>query len=345
MAQYKNLSAVFENKLFTGLDEKQINLKTSAKDLLEFKEGDIIFMSGDKSEFLYLILEGEAKIKLPGARRLPQIDQKGKNDFFGEKELIEKTDRKSSAIANRDTVIYTVAYDKLLDLVKNNKKIKINLYKFSKLEAPEDVQEEEKSPQPIQAKEPPKEVEPEVPAKKEEESNIQYYHPDEVSTEQNIFAGENVTSKDNEIEAPEKNPFTNFNLAEENAAIKEIQGSGQPISDKQGTEPALTEKSEINHTGKKENIENKFYNKYFGKFTEALDNDSIDNKKLSQILQALQRINSRLNVDEVVFSISDAIKYLTATDECIVYIVNRDKYEISAKYKTETEAKEFKFKI
>ncbi len=112
--------------------------------------------------FYISILEGEAKIKLPGARRLPQIDQKGKNDFFGEKELIEKTDRKSSAIANRDTVIYTVAYDKLLDLVKNNKKIKINLYKFSKLEAPEDVQGRRKITAAYQEKEPPKKVEPEV---------------------------------------------------------------------------------------------------------------------------------------------------------------------------------------
>ncbi len=63
MAQYKNLSAVFENKLFTGLDEKQINLKTSAKDLLEFKEGDIIFMSGDKSEFLYFNLRRRSENK------------------------------------------------------------------------------------------------------------------------------------------------------------------------------------------------------------------------------------------------------------------------------------------
>ncbi len=48
---------------------------------------------------------------------------------------------------------------------------------------------------------------------------------------------------------------------------------GNPLVIEQEIEPALTEKSEINHTGKKENIENKFYNKYFGKFTEALDNE------------------------------------------------------------------------
>ncbi len=339
MAQHKNPSSVFENKLFTGLDEKQINLKVSSKDILEFKEGDIIFMSGDKSKFLYLILEGEAKIKLPGVRRLPQIDQKGNNEFFGEKELIEKTDRKSSAIANKDTVIFQLAYDKLLDLVKSNKKIKINLYKYSKLEEPEDLKEEEKAPQPVQEKD--KSDEP----KKEEETNIQYSHPDAALSEQNIFTEENVTPTENEKKEPETNSFADFNLNDENTSTNQVQETDQPIKDEDEIKPEQTDNLDIKHTVKKEEGDSKFYNKYFGKFTEAFDNENIDNKKLSQILQALQRINSRLNVDEVVFSISDAIKYITGTDECIVYIVNRDKYEISAKYKTETEAKEFTFKI
>ncbi len=348
MAQHKNLSAIFENKLFTGLEEKQINLKVISKDLLEFKEGDIIFMSGDKSEFLYLILEGEAKIKQPGARRLPQIDLKIKNDFFGEKELIEKTDRKSSVIANRDSIIFPLAYDKLLDLVKGNKKIKINLYKYSQLEKPEDLKEEENGQQATQEKEQPKEVknlEPEEPIKKEEESNIEYSHPDTVITDQNIFTGENVMPIEDEVKESGIKPFTDFNLTEENKTINEIQDSGIDIKDEPGIEKAHKEIQETKHFERKEEGEHRFYDKYFGKYTEAFDNENIDNKKLSEILQALQRINSRLNVDEVVFSISDAIKYLTSSDECIVYIVNRDKYEISTKYKTETEAKEFVFKI
>ena len=347
MAQHKNLSSVFENKLFTGLEEKQINLKISSKDLLEFKEGDIIFMSGDKSKFLYLILEGEAKIKLPGARRLPQIDIKNKNDFFGEKELIEKTDRKSSSIANKDSVIFPIAYDKLLDLVKSNKKIKTNLYKHSKLEAPEDIKEEEKTtpPQPSNQPEEVKNIEPEEPKIIEEETNIQHSHPDTEITEQNIFTDAGTKQVDDEVKEPGKNPFTDFNLTEENKTINEIQDTGSDDIKEPEIEEKQNEIPESTQPDKKEEGEHRFYNKYFGKYTEAFDNENIDNKKLSEILQALQRINSRLNVDEVVFSISDTIKYLTASEECIVYIINRDKHEISAKYKTETEAKEFTFKI
>ncbi len=344
MAQYKNLSAVFENKLFTGLEEKQINLKVSSKELLEFKEGDIIFMSSDKSEFLYLILEGEAKIKLPGARRLPQIDIKGKGDFFGEKELIEKTDRKSSAIANKDTVLFPISYEKLLDLVKSNKKIKINLYKFSKLEEPEDLKEEEKTLHEIEKTEVVNNVEIEEPPKKEEEANIQYSHPDQINNDKNILTEEKSNNLEDEQNVFEKNPFTDFNLADEDVKLNEIQSSGL-ANEEQQIESFHNDKLENKHAAKKEDLENKFYNKYFGKFTEAFDNEKIDNKKLSEILQALQRINSRLNIDEVIFSITETVKSITSSDECLVFIVNSDKYEITAKYKTEIEVKEFKFKI
>ena len=182
MAQHKNLPSIFENKLFTGLEEKQINLKISSKEFIEFKEGDIIFKSGDKSEYLYLIVDGEAKIKLPGQRRLPLIDQKGINEFFGEKELIEKTDRKSSAIANKDTILYPIPNDKLIELANKNKKIKLNLYKFSKLEAPDELTEESTAISDSE-KEGVNEsinVSPDENINQTDDTNIQFAHPDQI---------------------------------------------------------------------------------------------------------------------------------------------------------------------
>ena len=324
MSQHKNLPSVFENKLFTGVEEKQINLKVSPKDFIEYKEGDIIFMSGDKSEFLYLILDGEAKIKLPGYKRLPSIDQKNRNEFFGEKELIEKTDRKSSAIANKDTVLYPIPYDKLIGLANKNKKIKINLYKFSKLEAPDEL-EEENTIQTSESEE--TQVESaDNQVKIEDDSNIQFAHPDQVTE-------------------PETNALTDFNVTEDKAEPNESINLDSSNNEKPDKDSTQKESLDTAKSDKKEEGENRFYNKYFGKFTEAFNDENIDNKKLSEILQALQRINSRLNIDEVVFSISEATKNLTGSDECLVFIVNREKHELLAKYKSETEIEELIFKL
>ncbi len=328
MAQHKNLPSIFENKLFTGLEEKQINLKISSKEFIEFKEGDIIFKSGDKSEYLYLIVDGEAKIKLPGQRRLPLIDQKGINEFFGEKELIEKTDRKSSAIANKDTILYPIPNDKLIELANKNKKIKLNLYKFSKLEAPDELTEESTAISDSE-KEGVNEsinVSPDENINQTDDTNIQFAHPDQ-------------------IKEPEENSISNFNVTETNSDQNEILNTESVNKDDVDSKYIQKEIPQSTKVDKKEEGDHKFYNKYFGKFTEAFNDENIDNKKLSEILQALQRINSRLNIDEVVFSISETTKNLTGSDESFVFIVNRDKHELLAKYKSENEILEFKYKL
>ncbi len=337
MSQNKSLPSVFNNKLFTGLTESQINLKVTPKDFVEYKEGDIIFMSGEKSEYLFLVVEGEVKIKLPGAKRLPQIDQKGKNEFFGAKELIDKTDRKSSAVANKDSILFPITNEKLIELASKNRKLKINLYKYSKMETPEDLKDEDK----------PKEMAEKIYAS--EIDNEFKNEAEHLEISDNLNSAETIENIDGKAEAENKflneqnniedNSFRNFN-EELNDPDKTYSDEGLNNFELENNEQP---KSEL--INKDEECENRFYNKYYGKFTEALGNENIDNKKLSEILQALQRINSKHNPDDVIFSIAESAKILTDADECLLFIVKRDAYEIETKYKTDTENKEAKFKI
>ncbi|MDR3626853.1 MAG: cyclic nucleotide-binding domain-containing protein, partial [Ignavibacteriaceae bacterium] len=84
---------------------------------LSYKEGDIIFQSGDKSDYLYLILDGEVKLKINSPGSNSTIREKEKNDFFGDFEVLDGTPRKSSAVANTDCVLYKLSQKELLDLI------------------------------------------------------------------------------------------------------------------------------------------------------------------------------------------------------------------------------------
>jgi len=127
MLQDKGFDAIIKNKLFSGINSNNIKLHLNKKHLLDVKEGEIIFQSGDKCLYLYLILEGLIKIKTIGASGNHIIVHKNKNDFFGEKEILETTPMISSAVAESDCILYKITVNELKALISKNTEIKVNL--------------------------------------------------------------------------------------------------------------------------------------------------------------------------------------------------------------------------
>ncbi|MBK7631362.1 MAG: cyclic nucleotide-binding domain-containing protein [Ignavibacteriales bacterium] len=105
MSSNKTIELIKSNDLFKGLDFTTLNIPFDAKNFLEFKEGDIIYSSGQPSDFVYLIINGEIKIKLNSLKRL---FFKSPNEFFGETEVLQNEQRSSSALANSDCLIYKI---------------------------------------------------------------------------------------------------------------------------------------------------------------------------------------------------------------------------------------------
>lgn len=105
MSSNKTIELVKSNDLFKGLDFASLNIPFDAKNFLEFKEGDIIYSSGQPSDFVYLVINGEIKLKLNSLKRL---FFKSSNEFFGEKEVLQNDHRSSSALANSDCLIFKI---------------------------------------------------------------------------------------------------------------------------------------------------------------------------------------------------------------------------------------------
>ncbi len=129
MSSVKDTYTISDNALFTGISTKK-SLKPLSKNFESFSEGDIIYQSDDKSQYFYLVIEGEVKLKFTGARGRDFIT-KNKKDFFGEKELLENSKRQSSAVANTDCILYKLRSKDLKMLIEKFPSVKQNIERFN----------------------------------------------------------------------------------------------------------------------------------------------------------------------------------------------------------------------
>jgi len=127
MFQNKNLSVLGSNLLLKGLDDSVINSIFNSKNFRAEKEGELIFQAGEESSYLYLILQGEVKLKYFGTKGSNASFRRVKNEFFGEQEVVEKTSRISSAVADTDCIFYLISKEELFQLISKHRVILKNL--------------------------------------------------------------------------------------------------------------------------------------------------------------------------------------------------------------------------
>lgn len=123
MAQVKINESIKANKLFESVSPQELQLSISQKDVISFKEGDIIFQTGDAADEIYLLLEGEIKIKYAQPVDGQRIFEKTSGDFFGEKEFMERQARRSSAVSNKPSIVYKLHRDVVKSLVASHRNI------------------------------------------------------------------------------------------------------------------------------------------------------------------------------------------------------------------------------
>ncbi|MEJ5263453.1 MAG: cyclic nucleotide-binding domain-containing protein, partial [Ignavibacterium sp.] len=143
MIATKNNDSVFLNILFNGVKSNSLPVNLNGKHYEDFKEGEIIYESGDESNFVYLVVSGKIKIKENGVKKLVF---RRENEFFGEKEIIKKSNRFSSAMAETDSTVYKISKQDFETLIKNVPAVKQNIIDFTNL-SEEDFSSAEQKPE------------------------------------------------------------------------------------------------------------------------------------------------------------------------------------------------------
>ncbi len=125
------LKLVQTNSLFSSVSESYLKSFIKSKSFITAKEGTLVYSFDDEVKDIYLVIEGEVKIKFCDNR---SIIYKSFPDFFGEKEMLEKTNRVSFAIANKDCKLYRIDVNEFWDLVNVNQTIYNNVNKIEEVE-------------------------------------------------------------------------------------------------------------------------------------------------------------------------------------------------------------------
>ncbi|AFH48194.1 GAF sensor signal transduction histidine kinase [Ignavibacterium album JCM 16511] len=147
MIATKNNDSIFLNILFNGIKNNSLPVNLNGKLYEDFKEGEIIYESGEESNFIYLIISGKVKIKENGVKKL---QFRRENEFFGEKEIIKNSNRTSSAMAESDSTVYKISKQDFENILKNVPAIKQNIIDFTNLTEEDFVSHNQITKQPLQ---------------------------------------------------------------------------------------------------------------------------------------------------------------------------------------------------
>lgn len=121
-----NHKEVYGNRLFQNLQPQEIGLSIRNKNFMEVEEGGIIYNHADKSDYIYLLIKGQVRLKIYDSSRSITYITKTENDFFGEIELINNSQRQSTAMAVEKSQLYLIHTKELNELLRN-KSLKANL--------------------------------------------------------------------------------------------------------------------------------------------------------------------------------------------------------------------------
>ena len=112
------------NSLFKSVPEAFLKSFIKPKNFLIAKEGTLFYSADDEANEMYLIIEGEVKIKYCDPRI---IEQRHSQDFFGEKEILDKTYRTSFAIADYDCKLYRITAEEINSIIQYDEVMLSNL--------------------------------------------------------------------------------------------------------------------------------------------------------------------------------------------------------------------------
>ncbi len=79
-----SVESLKRDEVFEFLRPDQVDVLSNAARLVRFKPGDVIYQKGDPAEYIYIVLNGQVALRLPGDRGVSiMIDELTKGDMFG----------------------------------------------------------------------------------------------------------------------------------------------------------------------------------------------------------------------------------------------------------------------
>ncbi len=105
--------------LFAGLSGRQVRKIGKSTTEVRYEAGDVIVREGGRTETLFVILEGTAKV----VRNERTIARRSSGEFFGEISMIDMRPRAASVVAETPMRCLSLYHDDLRALVSNDARV------------------------------------------------------------------------------------------------------------------------------------------------------------------------------------------------------------------------------
>ena len=322
MPIYRSTRDIKKNKLFSGIKESKLYSFFDQKDLKDAREGEIIYKKGDESNALFLIIKGEVKVKFSANN---YVSNKIHNDFFGEKEILDETNRISTALAFTNIIYYRISKTILNNLLSKNPSIEENIKKFGELNIP-DAPADLKRKSDIFNRDKPVSFKAFQVGNSWEENKKKENEPPSVMT-QNIIP--EIDSIEESIEEEEEENIiieNDFDFDEEpnelieitDNGIEELQPEVEEIADIQQTDTTVTQSTDES-AEEKNNFEQPEPEK---KIPPEIIETGINREVVRKIFFALNKIYSGINITELIKNTRRALKDLINSESADLILID-----------------------
>ena len=322
MPIYRSTRDIKKNKLFSGIKESKLYSFFDQKDLKDAREGEIIYKKGDESNALFLIIKGEVKVKFSANN---YVSSKIHNDFFGEKEILDETNRISTALAFTNIIYYRISKTILNNLLSKNPSIEENIKKFGELNIP-DAPADLKRKSDIFNRDKPVSFKAFQVGNSWEENKKKENEPPSVMT-QNIIP--EIDSIEESIEEEEEENIiieNDFDFDEEpnelieitDNGIEELQPEVEEIADIQQTDTTVTQSTDES-AEEKNNFEQPEPEK---RIPPEIIETGINREVVRKIFFALNKIYSGINITELIKNTRRALKDLINSESAELILID-----------------------
>lgn len=111
-----SIGALRRIKILGGLSDHQIERFAQLMEERNVKQWEKIFTQGSPGDAMYLVLEGELRVRLMADGKETILTTLGAGEFFGEMALFDSAPRSAEVVANKDSILLKVSSAKFEEL-------------------------------------------------------------------------------------------------------------------------------------------------------------------------------------------------------------------------------------
>jgi len=105
-------------KILAGLSDAQLERLAQLMELQRVPQWSVIVKQGEHGDAMYLILEGELRVRLIASGKETILSTLGPGEFFGDMALFDQGPRSADVVANVDSVVLKITATAFEDLAR-----------------------------------------------------------------------------------------------------------------------------------------------------------------------------------------------------------------------------------